>query len=70
MDAYQIRQIVALVLAAAAAFTAYRMAKTLKFERGAAARVSGMVEAGRQSAFDRYGERYIKTRPADRKSVV
>ncbi|MBI4770857.1 MAG: hypothetical protein HY784_10725 [Chloroflexi bacterium] len=64
MDAYQIRQIVALVLAAAAAFTAYRMAKTLKFERGAAARVSGMVEAGRQSAFDRYGERYIKTRPA------
>ena len=64
MDAYQVRQIVALVLSLAAAFFAFRLAKTLKFERGAAARVSGMVEAGRQSAFDRYGERYIKTRPA------
>jgi Flp pilus assembly protein TadB len=64
MDAYQIRQIVALVLSLAAAFFAFRLAKTLKFERGAAARVSGMVEAGRQSAFDRYGEQYIKTRPA------
>ena len=64
MDAYQIRQLVALVLAAVAAFFAYRLARSLKFERGAAARVSGMVDTGRQSAFDRYGEMYIRARPA------
>lgn len=64
MDAYQIRQIVALVLAAVAAFFAYRMAKTIRFERGAAARVSGMLDGSNQSALDRYGEKYIKTRPA------
>ncbi len=64
MDGYQLRQIVALVMAAVAAFAAYRLARTIKFERGAAARVSGMLDGGRQSAFDRYGERYIKTRPA------
>jgi tight adherence protein C len=63
MDAYQVRQIVALVLAALAAFFAYRMAKSVKFERGAAARVSGMLDGSNQSAFDRYGEQYIKTRP-------
>jgi len=63
MDAYQVRQIVALVLAALAALFAYRMAKSVKFERGAAARVSGMLDGSNQSAFDRYGEQYIKTRP-------
>ena len=63
MDGYQVRQIAALVLAAVAAWGTYRLAKTVKFERGAAARVSGMLDGGRQSAFDRYGERYIKTRP-------
>lgn len=63
MDAYQVRQIVALVLAVLAAFFAYRMAKSVKFERGAAARVSGMLDGSNQSAFDRYGEQYIKTRP-------
>jgi tight adherence protein C len=63
MDAYQIRQMVALVLALVAAFLAYRLAKSLKFERGAAARVSGMIDTSNQSAFDRYGEKYIRTRP-------
>jgi tight adherence protein C len=63
MDAYQVRQIVALVLAALAALIAYRMARSIKFERGAAARVSGMLDGSNQSAFDRYGEQYIKTRP-------
>ncbi|GAP06154.1 type II secretion system (T2SS), protein F [Anaerolinea thermolimosa] len=63
MDAYQVRQILALVVSLAAAFLAYRTAKSLKFERGAAARVSGMLNANDQSAFDRYGEKYIKTRP-------
>lgn len=63
MDAYQVRQIAALILALATAYMAYRFARTIKFERGAAARVSGMLDGGQQSAFDRYGERYIKTRP-------
>lgn len=64
MDAYQLRQIMALLIALAMAFIAYRLAKSVKFERGAAARVSGMLNANDQSAFDRYGEKYIKTRPA------
>lgn len=64
MDAYQMRQIMALLVALAMAFIAYRLAKSVKFERGAAARVSGMLNANDQSAFDRYGEKYIKTRPA------
>lgn len=64
MDAYQVRQIVALVLSLAAAFLAYRAAKALKFERGAAARVSGMMNTSDQSVFDRYGEKYIRARPA------
>ncbi len=63
MDGYQVRQIAALILALATAYMAYRFARTIKFERGAAARVSGMLDGGQQSAFDRYGERYIKTRP-------
>jgi Flp pilus assembly protein TadB len=63
MEAYQLRQIIALVLAAAAAFMTYRLARTLKFERGAAARVSGMLTTEQKSLFDRYGEKYVRARP-------
>ncbi len=63
MDAYQIRQIVALIFALVVAFLTYRLARTIRFERGAAARVSGMIASEEKSLFDRYGEKYVKARP-------
>ncbi len=64
MDEYLIRQIAALAAAFIAAYLAWRFTRSIRIERGAAARVSSMVNTDQRSAFDQYGERYIKTRPA------
>jgi len=61
VDTYTIRQIVALVLALAAAFLAFRLATSVKIERGAAARVKSMYSTDERSFFDRYGEKYVRS---------
>ena len=64
MDGYTIQRIAALAAALAAAAVAYNLLRTVRIERGAAARVSRIIETESVSPFDRYGERYIKARPA------
>lgn len=58
MGAYTIRQILALAAALILAFLVFWLAKRVRFERGAAARVSAMTEK-KQSAMDRYGDRLV-----------
>ena len=65
LDLYTLRNILAIVLAATAAFIIFRLTRDLHFESGAAHRVSSMLDERNQSAFDRYGERWIKTSPAN-----
>lgn len=58
MGAYTVRQLIALAGSLLLAFLVYWLAKRVRFERGAAARVTAMTEK-KQSAMDRYGDRLV-----------
>lgn len=56
MDPFLTRQILALFGSLILAVTAYRLVRSINFERGASVRVQGMVDTDPRSMVDRYGE--------------